>query len=1153
MKSLFQILLLLLVSISLHAIDIDVQSLEKIASEHPDALKERLILARYYLQKGNRLKAQMLVEDVLKKDPKNAQAIKLEQRIRELESILQTLRRAGLSQPIDLQKAQDRLKHYYEAQEYREYIDLYRALVASGLDLDDQYHIDAAYIYLWNGRYKPALDALDRLRHEENYDALKIRADICYYQGKYACAAKLFEKIYRAEGSIQSARKLIESYLQLGEAGKAERIYRYLSRAYPNHADIRKLGQKIDQKKRLRFEKLREAYEKSPDITTLEPYLNALFDAGRTDEALKLIHTFNQKNPTRDSLLMEAKYLSWYDRNEKALEILKSSKLKNDLEALLLLGKIESWQQHYDLAEKYLNTVLQKAKDPKLRYEARKALAFIQMWRGDEEKAKKSFEALQKERPDDSEVREALMRLHHDYKSLIKIYKHRPGAEAAKELGDLYMLEHRPKEAVRYWQIYLKEHPDDLETLKKIALAQIEGKNYYSGFGNLEYYTSKKGTSDAYLLLAKNYYWNGFFKEALDVLNDLLKRDPENEEALKLKGQILKVSPRYTTSNRGATTKMFWDDVTKKELFLADTLYFNGHYKAALDYYRSYLHLHPNDHEVRYRYAFALENAGLYGKAEGEFALAKWAKDSDELEYHYAYNLMKNGKLDEAEKILKRLKERVYRKISPQLQTFLKEWKKAWESLDFKKYRAFYAPSIARNEGWALHKQALFSHLKYVSVGIYDPIYKPLGEHRYLIRFFQVYSSDRHRDKGYKTLLVRCEKDMRECRIVKENWLRATFKKYAPLLPYIERALQELHRLRFQPQAMVTGKKKSVYPHEKPHKYHDLYLAPGLHKDLLSKREVFDTIVAKPEPVKKLGTVYAKNLGSGPPAASYCNRGEITSYHYHDSDDFSLDTIDLFYTRLHITEDIDWGVDGGLIRVAQKGLSHEGYRIGSTLHYDDFSFRLGINRFDDFTEWVPTLRYSFFYGLHRLNLEYTRQNALFYTYNMTPYDKRITADHLELSDYITFENRSTLWASLGFNRFSNGDFEITPQFDWIFYNPEPTEKKFHWDLALEGWYTAHSKPDHGDFYSPDFADSTLLRLDADYALTPFLKILGSVGAGYSFSDESTPYKYGLWFKGDSADNLHYSIGCLESNAARIAAGASGYHYTECDASIGYLW
>ena len=803
---------------SLYAMSIDVKTLEDIVAQNPQALKERLILAKYYEQQKNDLKALVLVKEVLKQDPKNKNALSMQQKIERKAQIKDVFREASLSTPVVQADAQKRLQSYYDANNYQFYSNLYQALVDNNIHLDDAYHIKAAYIYLWDARYEQAQEALSHLQTPNSIDEAKIRADICYYKGNYNCAIRWYEKLYNSSYNLDYAIKLLNSYIYAGENARAQRLYNYLIRKYPKSSDLRKVGDKLKEIKEKYLKSKKEAYEADPNDLTLESYATALNSLGYIKENLALLHKHNETMATPKSLLLEAKYLTWANQSDKALEVLHSEKLGSDLNAKLLLGKIYSWDQKFDEAKRYLQEVVSKAKSKTLRYDAQKSLAYVQMWNKERGIAKKSFEALLKINPKDKDVQEALMELNNDYAGLIKIYEKRlrHGGTLAdeKRLADLYMGNKEPARAVAHLKRYVQGNPDDLEATKALGELLVSQKDYYQGFGYLEYYAAQKHDAASAIVLAKNYYWNGFSKEALDVLDRLLQEEPENQEALKLKAKILKISPRYTTSNSGATIGSYFEGNAKSQLELADALYFNSHFKASLMYYENYLKVHPTDHKARLRYAYALENAGEHGKAEGEFALMRWTQDTEEIRYHYAYNMMKNNKLKEAKKELLALKNGVYKKLSANMQQFLKGWEADWESQKFERYVKNYDTSFAKDAMWAYRKQQLFSSVNFIAVSIYDPVYKKLPNGHYEVRFFQDYATNKKEDKGYKTLELQCAQGESECRIVKESWKAGKYQKPELLDPYIDNALKELKKLEAMPpaqrQALLFGKKKTL-------------------------------------------------------------------------------------------------------------------------------------------------------------------------------------------------------------------------------------------------------------------------------------------------------------------------------------------------------
>ena len=809
-KVIKKITFIFLLNVSLFGLQINLKALEKITISNPHAYKERVILATYYIKHGDDTKANKFVSEALKINPDDKDALQLKQLLKTKRHNQEVLKEASLKQPIQQEGAQKRLQSYYDVSNYQFYSNLYQALLYYSISLDDPYHIKAAYIYLWDGRYKLAKDALKRLKQDGNINEAKIRADICYYQGNYSCATGLYEKLYYSSYKIDYAIKLINGYIYMENSGKAQRLYNVLIRKYPSSKKLQKIGLKLKNIKEKYVQEKKEAYEKNPNDTTLESYAITLDSLGRTKENLSLLHEHNAKIATQKSLLLEAKYLTWAGKSKEALKVLKSEKLTSDLQAKLMLGKIYSWDNQLDLATRYLDEVTAKAHDTKLLYEAKKALAFVQMWGKQSNLAKKSFYELQKQNPKDKEVKEALMELNHNYLGLIRIYERRVrqgGSDADKKrLANLYISNKEPSKAIRYLKLYITTHPEDLEATKNLGSLLIDQKDYYQGFGYLEYYAAQRNNTKSAILLAKNYNWSGFSKEALDVLNKLLEKDPKDEEALQLKAKILKIAPRFTTSNSGATIGMYYNDLGKKQLQIADALYFNSHYKASLMYYEDYLQNNPTDHKARLRYAFALENAGLYQKAEGEFALMKWTQDTNEVRYHYAYNMMKGGKLKEAKKEFNTLKNSAYKPLSVNMNIFLKKWENDWKSQNFSRYASHYAKVYTDNEIWSFRKQQIFSHVNFIAVSDYDPIYKKLQNGHYKIKFFQDYATNLQSDKGYKTLEVKCVNNETECRIIKESWQAGKYQKSQLLDRPIDNALKQLQ---------IYEKNPALLPHKK--------------------------------------------------------------------------------------------------------------------------------------------------------------------------------------------------------------------------------------------------------------------------------------------------------------------------------------------------
>lgn len=297
--------------------------------------------------------------------------------------------------------------------------------------------------------------------------------------------------------------------------------------------------------------------------------------------------------------------------------------------------------------------------------------------------------------------------------------------------------------------------------------------------------------------------------------------------------------------------------------------------------------------------------------------------------------------------------------------------------------------------------------------------------------------------------------------------------------------------------------------------------------------------------------ILRKNIISsrGQTGPTKLNYFALKGYHFEDSDGIIFNSADLFYKRYKVINNIYLGVDVGAFSIEKKNIvKYNGIRYGVSLSDKHFSFRLGKNDFDDFSEIVPTIQYENNYKNNSYTLEYTRQNGVFYTYNLCPYEKRIKTDHFSISDYISLKDRSNVWANVTANNYSNGDLGLIGQFDWRFYYNTILDNKLTYNFAVDGYYTTHTKQNNC-FYSPHFDDGTFVRIDPDYKINNYLSVLGMLGVGYSLNADQISYKYGLWFHGDPLEDLSYKLGCMKNNSTRGA----NYHYDECKAELEYRW
>ncbi len=1139
------ILIFLLFFTNLSAFDLDVATLMKKISKDPKDVKNRLVLARYFLEKNQYERAEVLLKKILKIEPSNKYA----------KSMMQKIKAAGyISSFIQTYKNLDNsVEELYKKNRYKELIEFYKNLdiLYPSKDnlLKDSSFVKIARVAMWEGKYNLSLKVLERVKDKKSLDFFEIKAADCYYLSKLKCAKRYYQYLFQATGDLEYGRKLLDIYIANGEIEQAKKILFSLKRIKKSNNLILKYQKKIDTLEKKHIQSLWDKYKREPTFENMQALVFALYNE-EPQKAVNLVKTYIKENPSdKKAKLFLAKLLSWRGNNKEAMKLLTDFQESDNNEAKLLFGKILAWQGEYDRAVHFLSDVYTNG-TPKQKYEAKKMLGYIYLWRGQKEKAKEVFKSLLKENFKDEEVKESLLVIKGDVRPLIKKYEKELAKNPADEiiilkLADYYYMIKEYEKAAKYYEKYLKLHPEKIEIYKTLGDIYLELKQYYKGFGYWEYYANSLNTKESFYQLAQRYYWRGFNNEALSVLNDLLKKYPDYKDAIILKAKILKINPRFVTSSSSATIDEYFQNRSKKILALADRVYFANLYESAASYYKTYLMLEPEDYDAREKYAYALEFAKDYAKAAGEFYLLLWMKKTPQIEYHYAYNLQKTGEIKKAEKIYKKLIKEVPKTVPPFIHKFLQEWKKAWESMDIKQYISFYDKKIAENTGWRLRKEALFRKNSFVSVGIYDPLLIYQKENLYRVRFYQVYASKIKKDEGYKTLLIKCKNN--RCKILKESWKPGKYipyKKNSSLEFYIKERLNEIEKNSYKKDNI----KKSN--DEQSIKYKDIEPDKSINKDPEKKDIALNSIYLEP---KKLNIkditpkIYMKK--------DNVSLSKINGYkweiegdldYFHDNQD-----IDMLTHKLKISKNIYndlWiyaFLKGYNLTDKNKHCNGNYYGIGvkKDNYYGDVIFDKSSS--NDKIGWslgynTQFLENSLTFKLDKKNLVYSRRTCC---------SKELERLKAEMSGYRQLNQKRGLWWSLAYENIEDKNQVITPQFDYEFY--DKSFGKLDTIYFLSGWYQFNSKTT-SCYYSPDKIDNNLIGIKAYYPVTKKLTLQAKGALGYSFLEQTLLYQAGLWLKSNTSVKYFAEIGCDFSNSSTAGAKA-GYQSLECGLHLRKMW
>jgi len=324
-----------------------------------------------------------------------------------------------------------------------------------------------------------------------------------------------------------------------------------------------------------------------------------------------------------------------------------------------------------------------------------------------------------------------------------------------------------------------------------------------------------------------------------------------------------------------------------------------------------------------------------------------------------------------------------------------------------------------------------------------------------------------------------------------------------------------------------------------------LVMAPLVEKDLLGEQEVFASTSAQ-----SLNEDDQNRLQAHP----RFNKGELRLDYYRNKDDVEFKAISTAYERKYLFDKWGMGADIGYFTISDPIIGkQDGMGAGITVSDKHFSIRLGINIYEEFSEFAPVLQYKNSYGSLSYLFEYAYQNAMFYTMSPQALDEQIGANHLEASGYYYGGERWNVWSSIALNIYSDDNTAFIPQFDYSFYR-FIFSKRFSVATSLNGWYSFNSNPSPS-YYSPGSYDSTLMGLRPRWEASDYLIVNAIFDAGYSFTTDSPLYNFGLFLSMPEKDGLKYEVGCRESNAARNTTSLTtiDYYEVECTGLLEYSW
>ena len=527
MKKLF---LFLTLPIYIFSVEIDATLLNEIVSRNKNDVQNRLILAKYHLSKKETKKAEKLILEVLKIDPKNEVAKKLYKKIKRTKILKELLKEYGVNDIKNKNEIKKLFDELYEKKEYDKFLIFYKLLLSQEISVPEEISKKAGFLYAENKKFKKAKAILKKM--ENPLLKKELRADIAFYEKNYPYAKKLYTEILKKEYSKHSLRYLLKTLFKLKDYEKFNKLYEVVKEKYSLDFNITKLREEREALKESLLKLLKSSYDKNPSFKNLKAYATSLYSFNRENEAVSLAKEFLKREPKNEEAeLFLASMLMWTGNYEESAKLLE--KLSNNEKALSLYAKSLYFKGDYEKALPYLKKAIKAEKDEKAKRDLQKKLLFALYWSRKEEEAKRLLNEISKFYPNDKEIKELEVILNGNILKKIKFYEERRKKNPNRphtilKLAQLYKKAAKERESIKYFEKYY-EMTENEQVGKYLAQTFYMKGDYKKALLYFKKYLNEEPDDK----LAKYQYAISLqnlkrYKEAAKIYEELLKNEDEN-------------------------------------------------------------------------------------------------------------------------------------------------------------------------------------------------------------------------------------------------------------------------------------------------------------------------------------------------------------------------------------------------------------------------------------------------------------------------------------------------------------------------------------------------------------------------------------------------------------------------------------------------
>jgi len=514
-------------------VEIDIKLLNQIVSQNPKDIQNRLLLSKYYLSQKEIEKAEKLAKEALQIDPKNKNAIKIYKKIKRIKTIKEILNDYGVKNIKDSKEIEKLFNSLYKRKLYEKFLTFYKLLSSQNINLSENVHKKAAFLYIKNKNFKKAKHIIQK-KIKNDLSKEELKADLCFFKKEYRCAKKLYTSILKKGYSRHSLLYLLNSLFELKDYPKFEKLYKIVKKEYPQDFSITSLDEKLSVLKIEFLKSLKKSYEKNPSFETLKAYTTSLYSLKKEEEAIKTVKDFINKNPSNEkALLLLASMLIWKQEYKNSSKLLLPLANAKNQEAIKLLAKSLYYQGEYEKAIKYLKKAIEKEKDEKAKKELQKKLLFSLYWTQKNKEAEKLLEKIKNYYKEDEEIKGLELILKGDIFNQIKFYenkrkKEKNNKEIILKLAKLYEKASLKKKSIKYFEKYYNLTKDPT-IMKYLAQTFYFEQKYQKALPYFKkYLKSNKNDYSAKYQYAISLQNTRKYKEAAKIYKELLNRKDKN-------------------------------------------------------------------------------------------------------------------------------------------------------------------------------------------------------------------------------------------------------------------------------------------------------------------------------------------------------------------------------------------------------------------------------------------------------------------------------------------------------------------------------------------------------------------------------------------------------------------------------------------------